>query len=223
LATCTRTEDPDYVPHSSTVEALWRDNLIALWDNWQGLALRDNAVFLGTGGRDFTRRVLPQNVESDYFHLYLLVLFQRTRMSVIFGDLVRKEENLTANLRAVRRLWDQFVTFQNLYWYREATRKPQGGALYRRFQQGLEVLPLYEEAMEQSRELKAYYEGKAQRRTNSLLFFLTIFGLPVQTLVGAGAKYLFDHEIWWAYVLGLAALPAVLYGLWRVWEKVRGE
>jgi hypothetical protein len=223
LATCTPTEDPDYVPHRAAVEALWCDNLIVLWDNWQGLALRDNVVFLGAGGRDFARHALPQNVESDYFHLYLVVLFQRMRMSVIFGDLARKEEDLGANLREVRRLWDQFVTFQNLYWYHEVTRKPQGGALYRRFQQGLEVLPLYEEAMEHSRELKAYYEGKAQRRTSSLLFFLTIIGIPVQTVVAAGAKYLFDNQIWWAYGLGLAALPAVLYGLWRVWEKVRGE
>jgi hypothetical protein len=223
LATCTRSEDPNYVPHGSAVEALWRDNLIALWDNWQALALRDNVVFLGLGGGDFARSVLPQNVESDYFQLYLLVLFQRTRMSVIFGDLVHKEENLRANLRSIRRLWDQFVTFQNLYWYRDPTRKPQGSMLYRRFQQGLEVLPLYEEALEHSRELKAYYEGKSQRRTNSLLFFLTIVGLPVQALVGNVAKSLFDNRQWWAFGLGLAALPLVLYGLWRVWEQVRGE
>jgi hypothetical protein len=223
LATCTSTENPDYVPHRSCVETLWRDNLIALWDNWQALALRDNVVFLGTGGGDFVTRTLPRNAESDYFQLYLLCLFQKTRLSVIFGDLVRKEEDLTANLREVRMLWDRFVTFQNLFWYREVTRKQQGDTLYRRFQQGLEVRPIYEEAVEQSRELKAYYEGKAQRRTASLLFFLTIVGLPLPTAVSAVATRLLagEHWVWWG--LWLAALPVFVYSLWRVWNYIRGE
>lgn len=221
LATCTRTEDPDYVPYGAALEALWRDNLIALWQNWQALALRDNVVFLGLGEGGFVRNVLPQNVEGDYFQLYLLVLFQRTRMSVIFGDLVHKEENLRANLRSIRRLWDQFVTFQNLYWYHDPTRKPQGSILYRRFQQGLEVLPLYQEALEHSRELKAYYEGKAQRRTASLGLFLTVIALPASVLVNSTTKALFDQGHYWPFGLIVAALPPTLYGLWLVWEKVR--
>ncbi len=223
LATCTDTEDPDYVPHRSQVEALTRDNQIALWDCWQGLALRDNVVFLGTRPRGFARRILPHNVESDYFHLYLLVLFQKVRVSEMFEDLVRKEDDLAANLRDVRRLWDEFVAFQNQYWYQEVTRKPQGTTLYRRFQQGLEVLPHYAEAVEQSRELKAYYEGKAQQRTNSLLFFLTIIGMPVQMLVSLVAGQLFKLEDWWQLALMLAGLPLLLYGLWRAWEWVRRD
>jgi len=223
LATCTSTEDPDYVPHRSQVEALARDNLIALWDCWQGLALRDNVVFLGTSPRGFARHALPANVESDYFHLYLLVLFQKTRVSELFEDLVRKEDDLAANLRDVRRLWDEFVVFQNLYWYQEVTRKPQGTALYRRFQQGLDVLPHYEEAVEQSRELKAYYEGKAQRRTNSLLLFLTIIGMPVQMLVNLIVGQLFKLENWWELAVMLVGLPLLLYGLWRSWELIRRD
>jgi hypothetical protein len=223
LATCTSTEDPSFVPHRTFLEALWRDNLIALWDNWQALALRDNVIFLGTGPGDFVRETLPHIAESDYFQLYLLVLFQKTRLSVIFGDLVRKEEDLTANLREVRLLWDRFVTFQNLFWYREVTRKQQGDALYRRFQQGLEVRPIYEDAVEQSRELKAYYEGKAQRRTASLLFFLTIIGLSLSTAVTAVANRLLqgNHWVWWG--VGLVALPVIVYLLWRVWDAIRGE
>ena len=205
------------------MEALTHDNLIALWDCWQGLALRDNVVFLGTSPDGFARHALPHNVETDYFHLYLLVLFQKTRVSEIFEDLVRKEDDLASNLREVRRLWDEFVVFQNLYWYQEVTRKPQGTVLYRRFQQGLEVLPHYQVAVEQSRELKAHYEGKAQRRTNSLLMFLTIVGMPVQMLINLIAGQFFKLEMWWELGAMLVGLPLLLYSLWRAWEFVRSD
>jgi hypothetical protein len=71
LATCTDSADPTYRPHASYVATLMKRHRIAIWENWQGLALHDNVAFLGLSEGPFTTRDLPHNVESDYFYLYL--------------------------------------------------------------------------------------------------------------------------------------------------------
>jgi hypothetical protein len=144
LATCTNTSDPNYIPHSSYLAGLLEQNVIAFWNNWQGMALHDNVVFLGAEESHFTREILAHNVESDYFHLYMFTLFQKTRLSMMFGELIRREVNLSQNLREARRLWDAFMMFENHYWFNEVTHKPLGTELYRRYQHGLSVLLLYE-------------------------------------------------------------------------------
>jgi hypothetical protein len=164
LATCTQTTDPDYQPHSSGLQQIMEKSHIALWANWEGMALHDNVVFLGTLATHFTRRTLVHNVESDYFHLYLLTLYQKVRLSVLSGELMRRGANLHRNLREARSLWDAFVMFRNHYWFAEVTLRPQGTELYRRFQQGLDVFSLYEAISNEVRELQEYYEHKVERR-----------------------------------------------------------
>src|SRR5205807_2548873 len=67
LATCTDTGDPNYRPHPAYLSRLWDRGLVALWDNWQALALHDNVVFLGVRDTRFLATDFPHNVENDYF------------------------------------------------------------------------------------------------------------------------------------------------------------
>lgn len=192
LATCTDTSDPAYVPHPRVLDAMRERSLIALWENWQGLALRDNVVFLALRESRFTLRVLPHNVESDYFHLYLLALFQWTRLSILSGELVREKQHLGRDLSAVRQLLDEFMMLQNRFWFREVTRKPQGIEIYRRFQQGLDVVPLFDEVQERLGDLSSYYDRRAERRVTNLLTFLTLVLMPLSLTVDLYSNALFD-------------------------------
>jgi hypothetical protein len=203
LATCTDTRQPDYVPHELYLDKLWRQNLIAIWDNWQGMALHDHVVFLGLTDEGFPIRSLPHNVEWDYFHLYLLTLFQKTRLSLMFGELVQSDEGFTQSLRATRKLWDEFIVFQNCYWYSEVTSKIIPTELYRRYQQGLEVVSLYDEMVEQIRELEQHFERKFQRRINRLITILTVFtglGMPagIMASIYGGSRWL--QEASWGQI-----------------------
>jgi hypothetical protein len=117
MATCTDTSDPDYVPHRTYLRELWQRNHVALWDNWQGLVLHDNVVFLGQRPHGFPMKALAHNVEYDYFHLYLYALFQKLWLSITFGDMIRPKNWLGLPLPAVRRLVDSCLLFQNRYWF----------------------------------------------------------------------------------------------------------
>jgi hypothetical protein len=165
LATCTNTTDQeqDYMPHAMGVKQIMEKGHIALWRNWEAMALHDNVVFLGARSTGFTRVSLPHNVEFDYFQLYLLALYQKTRLSMLSGELMRRGDDLYENLHEARELWDAFTMFRNHYWCAEVTFKPQGIELYRRFQSGLNVFTLYESVNHEVRELQQYYERKADQ------------------------------------------------------------
>jgi len=220
LATCTLVTDPTSAPDPDYLRQLQGRHRLAFWANWRGMALHDNVVFLGTQEDRFTLRDLPHNVESDYFHLYLFVLFQKVRLSLLFGELVRRETNLARNLDEARRLWDAFMQFQNQYWFTEVTRKPQGMELYRRYQEGVGVLPLYEEIKDEVRELRDHYERKFERGIHTLLNFLTFVGLPAGLLVEFFSNALMREASWKQFGLTAVAMYAVLGVLWGVWTAV---
>ena len=224
LATCTDTSTPDYVPDRDYLDTLWDRNRIALWQNWQGMALRDNVLFLGAQDRGFALDALAHNVENDYFHLYLFTLFQKTRLSMMFGELIRRSAGLNRNLRDARKLWDAFMVFQNRYWFSEVTRKPLATEIYHRFQQGLEVLPLYEQIAEQLAHLRDYYEAKVDRAISSKLNFLAVLGtlLGVPGLVIALFSTPLVAEPSWTGFLGASAAMYAAIGTawigWRLWN-----
>jgi len=223
LATCTLLSDPTYIPHPSYLSRLWEQHALAFWANWRGMALHDNVVFLGTEAGPFTLRSLPHNVENDYFHLYLFVLFQKVRLSMMLGERIRREVRVARHLREARRLWDTFMEFQNHYWFAEVTRKPQGMELYRRYHQGLGVTPLYEEIKEEMRELRDHYERKFERRVSELLNVLTFVGLPAGLLVELFSNALVRQATWGQFLMDAAIMYAVIGGLWLLWRFLRRE
>jgi hypothetical protein len=127
------------------------------------MALHDNVLFLGTVPTRFTRHSFRRNVENDYFNLYLLTFYQKMRLSLMSGELMRRDRDLHRNLREARALSDAFVMFRNHYWVAEVTLKLQGAELYRRFQRGLDAFSLYEAVSDEVRELQEYYERQVAR------------------------------------------------------------
>ncbi len=223
LATCTDTARRSYAPHRRFVEGLWERNLAAFWENWQALVLHDNVVFLGLGADGFTVGALPHNVESDYFPLYLYALFQKTWLSVKFGELVRPQVQLGRNLKAARQLWDDFLLFQNHYWFAEVTRKPLATELYRRFRQGLGVEPLYRELAEQARDLQQYHEGKSQRRRHRLQVSAYFVYVPLAAMAALFGMRLIRENLWLTALVMVAAMYALVAGLWYLWNRFDRE
>jgi hypothetical protein len=160
LATLSQTEDADQSPRREALVRVFERGHIALWENWQGLALHDNVVFLGTRPSDFTRKTLAHNVEVDYFHLFLLTLYQKLRLSFLSGELMRRDIDFVKNHREASGLWDAYTRFRNHYWFVEVTSRPQGIILYRQFQRGLGVRTLHRAVATEVRALREYYESK---------------------------------------------------------------
>jgi hypothetical protein len=221
LATCTLTSEPDYRPHPEGLKALMQKGHIALWDNWQAMALHDNTVFLATNSTRFTEGVLPHNVESDYFHLYLMVLYQKIRLSLMTGQKMRRTNERHRNLKDARALWREFMEFQNRYWFVEATFKPQGTELYRRFQHALDVPMLYESVSEEVHELQQYYEEKADRRINTLLNIISFIGLPAALLFGVFESLGSIKANLPYFIIASVAVSIVAALLWVLWNRSR--
>jgi hypothetical protein len=223
LATCTDPSHPDFEPHEAALAQRLDTGQIALWANWEGLALHDAVVFLGVRPSRFTNEVLPLNVAGAYFHLYLLTLYQKLRLNVLAGELERQDARLDRNLREARTLFGDFLRFRNHYWFSEVTLRPQGTELYRRFLAGLEVSPLFECVKEEVRDLHEYYEGRAQRRIGDLLNALAFLGLPASLLVSLFANALVKSATWTQFLAAGGAVYAVVGLLWLWWKAKAQE
>lgn len=215
------------LPHPRRVREMREKDLVALWDNWQAMVSGHRVVFLGTRSTKFTRQVLPQNILGQYLYLYLLTLFQKVRLSLLSGEILRRGWDIAHHRREARRLWEDFSRFRNLYWYSEMTLSPQGKELFRAFQRGLDLPPLYEEMKEEVRETHRYYQGYYERRFNRLLNVLTFVGLPASLWVSlfAGALIGEPQEQLtgsWA-VAGWTAIGLYLVVLltWLYWRNRR--
>lgn len=196
LATVTQITEPNYEPHPHSVKQLMENGHIALWANWQGLALHDNVIFLGIKPTRFVLEVLAQNVESDYFHLFLITLYQKVRLSWMSGDAMQRGADLHRNLAEARAQWDAFTAFRNHYWFAEVTAKPQGIELYKRFHKGMMIQTLYQCISDEMIQLQEYYERKTQRRTDVILFFLAAIGLPASLLAEFFGSALIKDSTW---------------------------
>lgn len=182
LATCTHTSDPEYLPHPLGLAQLMAAGRIAIWDNWEGMALHDNAAFLGFRPSAFLVRHFAHTVEADYFYLYLLALYQKMRLSLLSGEVVRRRAAVYRNLWEARALAEAFAQFRNHYWTVEVCFRPQGMELYHRYQQGLGVSALYDAVRDEVQVLREHYERRSAYRIGVLfaLFSLVNLGLFVR-------------------------------------------
>ncbi len=226
LATCTNTASPDFLPHADHCRRLFEQFGIYLWDNWQGLALHDHTVFLATRDSAFTRGPLPRNIEEDYFSLFLVALFQRVRLGGLAGELAQRQTNLHRDLREARQLWEEFLTFQNHFWFSDPTPKPQGKGLYRRFQQGLDVVALYQQISADLQRLHDHYERRFDRRITGLLGLLTFVGLPTSWLLSIFTGPVEKGDLV-ALLPTIAITAALMYGAFGLlgyyWTFVRKD
>ncbi|HEY0323649.1 MAG TPA: hypothetical protein VGC66_22030 [Pyrinomonadaceae bacterium] len=186
--------NPVWVPSPERVSELKEQNLISVWHAWRGMALKESVVFLGTEDIGFNKSTLPHNVENDYLPLYLYGLYQKYQLFVFADELMRKGAYLAEHLEEVRKLMDRFMDFRNKFWFNEVTRKPLGGELYRKFQQGLESTLLYEMVSSQVKDLKEYYEERRQRRIGVLLNLFTFAFLPLSAVIGVFGMTFFQGD-----------------------------
>jgi hypothetical protein len=219
LATCTDTRLPEYRPDVSYLRDLMGRHRIALWDNWKGLALHDNVVFLGLREDRFTDRALPHNVENDYFYLYILTMFHKNRLSLLAGEMMGCEGRLDDRVLRARRLWDDFRSFQDDFWLGEVTNKPQGLEIHRRFQEGLGIGRVFEEIRAKIREYQEYYEFKLERQVSDLLAILTIFWVPTGALCSLFGSALGFEASWTQFFVSLICGWVVVWLLWLIWSR----
>jgi len=218
MSTITLLSDHRFIPSADYVENLFNEHHIALFNNWESMALQNNVIFLGKVKDSFTEKALPENIEFDYLVEYLLASFQKFRISLMLGELIRNEEHIEKNLKESRRLQDEFMTFQNRFWFNEVSRKPIGMEIFSKFQAGLKVIPLFEELKEEVLSLHDHFERKAEKGISTLLNIITFIGLPATLLMEAFSSVLFPHPTLKLLVLSSLAIYAGVGTIWLVWK-----
>lgn len=225
LATCSNTALANNVPHAASLEQMLSLGHIALWNNWEGLALHDNVVFLATQPSTFTHGPLANNIGAEYLSLYVLALYQKIRLSLMSGESMRegRRDTIYRHLRAARIVWDNLVRFRNLYWLTEVTIRPQGSALYQRFRSGLGTNAIYEAVSTEVHELQGYYEHKAQRSVSFTLNLVAFIGLPFTVLFGIYGTNLFPEQPWPIFLIIVGLILGASSLIWMVSRYVTGR
>jgi hypothetical protein len=211
------TEDV-YRPGPDQLEGACRQQRLAAWDCWSGLAFRDVVAILA--GKVLGKfRVYLENM---YLPVYLYALHQRYELYHLSNDLLETVARGWAATPAVRALAERFAVFRQRYWFREVTRKSMGGDLYRTFQAGLGLPVLLEQVEASLKEVRDYHEEQNRQR---LGVTQTIWALGIG-VVGAAVAALgtFGRSPGMiGLVLGLTALfavPVVAVQAWA-WRRRR--
>lgn len=89
----------------------------------------------------------------------------------------------------------------------------------RRFRRGLGIVSLYEEMREEVRELRGYYERKAERRVGKMLGFLTFVGLPIGVLADIFGSALVQRPSSRHFVLIAMLAYAMVSLAWFLWQR----
>jgi hypothetical protein len=205
---------PMWIPSTDYARGLKQQKQFSVWQTWRGMALKESVVFLGTEDIKFNRKTLPGNIENDYLPLYLYSLYQKYQLFIFADELMRKGAYVAQHLQEVRALMDRFMDFRNKYWFNEVTRKPLGGELYSKFQQGLESTALYDLVSLQVKDLKEYYEERRQRRIDVLLNLATFVFLPLGAVIGIFGMTFFTGS-WKSFIIVTVVSLVISMGIWR--------
>jgi len=209
LANFANSARPESEPHPQGL-ARWRETEVyAEWQNWQGSIGPGHVVFLGVKTDDWIAHTFPSIVRHDYYPLYMLAVMQRMRLHQILPESQAERHGPAASLGEMQELWDEFVAFENKFWFTEVTGKPQGERLYKLFQEALGAQLLYEELRRQIEDIKGQLEQRFERRMNRLLRFIAYIGVPLGMLGD-----MFGH--WLAAIDPFAKIGLPAFGAYAV-------
>jgi hypothetical protein len=200
--------NPVWVPAAEQAERVVRENRLAMWRCWRGMALKESCVFLATENLGFNRKALAHNAEYDYLPLYLYTLYQKHRLLTFADGLMREVAQRKGHLSGARVLLRRFVSFRNRFWFSEVTRRPMGGDLYRLLQQAQELPRLYDMVTTSIKEAKEYYEERWDRQVRQVLTVLGWVAGPLAAVWGAARLQLGESYPLWV-VASLACLLLV--------------
>jgi hypothetical protein len=202
-----------WIPSQETVEALTR-NKISVWRSWRGMAFKESVVFLATEDIPFNKKGFPDNIECDYLPLYLYTLHQKFQLFMFSSDLMRKGAQIDRNLKKVRDLMARFVVFRNRYWFNEITRKPLGGDLYQKFQEGLGVTTLYDLVCGEAKDMEEYYEQSHEKRIGFLINLFTFVFVPLGAVIGVFGMTFFNGS-WKQFTISCILVGIASLALWK--------
>jgi hypothetical protein len=200
--------NPVWVPAAEQAERVGRENRLAMWRCWRGMALKESCMFLATEDLGFNRNALAHNTEYDYLPLYLYTLYQKHRLLTFADGLMREVAQRKGHLSGARVLLRRFVSFRNRFWFSEVTRRPMGGDLYRLLQQAQELQRLYDMVTTSIKEAKEYYEERWDRQVRQALTVLGWVAGPLAAVWGAARLQLGESYPLWV-VASLASLLLV--------------
>jgi hypothetical protein len=214
----------NFLPSTEYVEELISANKISLWKLWRGFALRETVTYLATKKNQFHLTYFPQNIENDYFNLYIYSLYQKIQLFKFSTALLQEDNNPKESMVSTRKLLDRFMEFRNKFWFVEVTKRPQGDYIYEKYQEGLKTLDLFEAVDDEISDLNEYYEARLSRNVSTLLNILTIYFVPVSAIlavfgmstIASASPWQFSPE-WIFYALGAVLLVSTMVWIW--WSR----
>jgi len=214
----------NFLPSAEYVEELMSANKISLWRLWRALALRETVTFIAFKKNPFHLSHFPQNIENDYFNLYIYTLYQKIQLFKFSTELLREDNNPKESMASTRKLLDNFMEFRNKFWFVEVTKRPQGDYIYEKYQEGLKTMDLFEAVDDEISDLNDYYEARLSRNISALLNFLTIYFVPFSAIISffgmsviaSDNPWRFSPE-WFLFVGGGVLALSTLVWLW--WSR----
>ncbi len=214
----------NFLPSTEYAEELMSSNRVSLWKLWRALMLRETVTYIAFKKNPFNLSYFPQNIENDYFNLYLYTLYQKIQLFKYSTELLREDNNPKESMISTRRLLDNFMEFRNKFWFVEVTKRPQGDYIYEKYQEGLQTTDLFDAVADEIGDLNEYYEARLSRNISTLLNFLTIYFVPFSAIISFFGMSIIASDNMWkipseTFFFVAAAVLTLSSIVWLWWSK----
>lgn len=177
--------------------------------DWSVLMLRDGAAFLGhrpdRGQEDVYFSHAEVYFRSIYLDALLLGMMQRAALQAIADDVAELGDPIREP-KEVRRIERRLTEFRNVYWWRHLSGHGTVNELTRAYGRQHHLDELSRQIVEEVTEYSRQAQTAAADRTNALLGFLTLVGLPLGLVIGVFQTLGIDSPL----PLAIAAVSMVL-------------
>ena len=154
------------------------DNLINVWREWRGLALKDTATFLCI---DKPGQPRIERYEMHFLPLYIYALNLKMQLFQISNQLNLRDVKDEDETYIMYRVVDDFLMFQKEYWFAEVSPNFQMEIIFKKYKKGLEVDEDYEGVHQEVNDVFKKLESdsnkdlsKSNQELSALVLVLTV-------------------------------------------------
>ena len=121
---------------------------------------------------------IQDHFATMYYQLALLLFFYRGTL-LTFSERateISKEIEKEKSIKELQKLHEDFLLFENKYWFKEVTAQDQGIELFDLWESKMRNQLLMHDIKQGINELYLYFDTKRKKKTEKIFLFLTIIG-----------------------------------------------
>ena len=184
------------------------------WGTIYGFS-RYSSVIISDSRKD-AAPFIQVHFETMYYQIALLLFFYRGSLLSFFHRAVKIAEKIEKSkpIKELQRLQEDFILFENKYWFKEVTAQDQGIEIFDLWEKQMRNNLLLNDVKQGIQDLYTYFDSHREKRIARYITILTVIGgflLPISIMIDLIALDVFPDQ-WSLSVMNMINKSVLLKG-----------